>query len=316
MNYELNDRALFSVEEAIDIADELKIDVHELINGARVLDFGVKARGGLDAGIMLGSICMSNLGDVFISHREIGDITCPHVNVSSDHPVAACLLSQYAGWSINVDQYFAMGSGPMRAAAVVEPLFDKLKFREKANTVVGVLESHQLPTEKVARFIAEKTNVEPDDVVLAVAPASSLAGSIQVVARSVETAMHQLLELGFDLDHIESAVGTAPLPPIAADPLTGIGWTNDAILYGARVNLWVSCEDTVLEEIGPKVPANSSEKFGQPFMMLFEEAGRDFYKLDPSLFSPAVVTFHNLSTGKTFQFGEVRPDILKQSFGW
>ncbi|MCA9041754.1 MAG: methenyltetrahydromethanopterin cyclohydrolase, partial [Planctomycetaceae bacterium] len=163
---------------------------------------------------------------------------------------------------------------------------------------------------------AEKTNVDPQDVVLAVAPASSLAGSIQVVARSVETALHQLHELGFDLSRIESATGTAPLPPIAADPLTGIGWTNDAILYGGRVQLWVTGDDESLQEIGPQIPANSSEEFGKPFMELFEAAGRDFYKLDPSLFSPAEVTLYNLTTGRTWKFGEVRPDVLQQSFGW
>ncbi|QDU80176.1 Methenyltetrahydromethanopterin cyclohydrolase [Polystyrenella longa] len=315
-DYDLNSRALFNIEEAIDLADELKIEVHELVNGARVLDFGVKVPGGLDAGIMLGGICMSNLGELFLSHREIGDITCPHVNVSSDHPIAACLLSQYAGWSINVDGYFAMGSGPMRAVAANESLFEKLKYSEKAETVIGVLESHQLPTEMVARYIAEKANVEPSDVVMVVAPASSLAGSIQVVARSIETALHQLLELDFDLGRIESAMGTAPLPPIAADPLTGIGWTNDAILYGGRVQIWVTGDDASLEEIGPKVPANSSDKFGEPFLKLFEEADRDFYKLDPALFSPAEVTFQNLSTGRTFTFGELRPDVLKSSYGW
>ena len=41
----------------------------------------------------------------------------PLVQVVTDHPVRACLASQYAGWAIKEGKYFAMGSGPMRAAA-------------------------------------------------------------------------------------------------------------------------------------------------------------------------------------------------------
>jgi methenyltetrahydromethanopterin cyclohydrolase len=147
-----------------------------------------------------------------------------------------------------------------------------------------------------------------------VARTASLAGTVQVVARSVETCLHKLHELGFDLSRVQSGYGLAPLPPVAADDLTGIGRTNDAVLYGGAVTLWVRGDDASLEALGPRVPSCSSSDHGQPFVTVFEKYGRDFYKIDPLLFSPAEVTFVNLDTGRTYRFGQLRADVLRQSF--
>ena len=146
-------------------------------------------------------------------------------------------------------------------------------------------------------------------------PTASAAGNFQVVARVVETALHKLFEVGFDVTRIRSAVGTAPLSPVARDDLTGIGRTNDAILYGGCVTLWVRGDDESIAAIGPKVPAMASASYGEPFLKIFEQAGRDFYKIDPHLFSPAEIVFQNLDTGNVQTFGKVAPDVLKTSFG-
>ena len=148
--------------------------------------------------------------------------------------------------------------------------------------------------------------MEAADVEILVARTSSLAGNLQVVARSIETALHKLLELEFDVKRIIGGMGSAPLPPVAADDLTGIGRTNDAILYGAQVTLWVKGDDASLAEIGPKVPSSASESFGKPFLQIFEEAGRDFYRVDRLLFSPAEIVFQNVDTGGVHCFGKHR----------
>ncbi len=235
----------------------------------------------------------------------------PAVQVQTDHPVAACMASQYAGWEIKGEKFFAMGSGPMRAAGSKEPLFDKIGYREQPDVAVGVLETRKLPPAAIVQDIARACGLAPEKLTLLVAPTASFAGTLQVVARSVETALHKLFELEFDLSRVVSAYGIAPLPPIAADDLAAIGRTNDAILYGGEVTLWVRGDDASFEETGPRVPSNSSPDHGQPFAAIFERYGRDFYKIDPHLFSPAVVTFNNLNTGRTFRFGELRPDVLK-----
>src|SRR5262249_56679524 len=145
-------------------------------------------------------------------------------------------------------------------------------------------------------------------------PAASLAGTVQVVARSLETALHKLHELKFDLTQVVSGFGCAPLPPVAANELQAIGRTNDAILYGGRVLVWVRADDEQLAEIGPKVPSSASPDYGAPFAEIFQRYGNDFYKIDPMLFSPGQIVFHNLKTGRTHTFGRTAPEVLKRSF--
>jgi methenyltetrahydromethanopterin cyclohydrolase len=151
-------------------------------------------------------------------------------------------------------------------------------------------------------------------VTLLAAPTASIAGGIQIVARSVETALHKLAELGFDLARLESAMGTAPMPPVAADDLAAIGRTNDAILYGARVVLWVTGDDDSLREVGPRVPSTSSRDHGEPFAAIFKRYNHDFYAVDPHLFSPAEVVFHNVETGRVHAFGDLAEGVLVRSF--
>ena len=225
------------------------------------------------------------------------------------------MASQYAGWELKGDGFFAMGSGPMRAAAGREELFETIGHTEKPPEAVGVLECAKLPPEDVCRDLAEKCGVAPEQLTLLLAPTSSQAGTVQVVARSVETSLHKLFELGFDLARVESGIGTAPLPPVAADDLTGIGRTNDAMLYGGKVTLYVRGDDESLEAIGPKVPSSASADHGQPFAQLFEHYEHDFYKIDPLLFSPAVVRFVNLDSGRLHHFGHTLPRVIHESFG-
>ena len=136
-----------------------------------------------------------------------------------------------------------------------------------------------------------------------------------MVARSLETALHKLHELKFDLGQVLSGYGVAPLPPVAPDEGKAIGWTNDAILYGGRVVLWVRADDALLDQVGPKVPSTASPDHGAPFAEVFRRYGGDFYKIDPHLFSPAVVEFRNLKTGRVHMFGRTEPDLLRRSFG-
>jgi methenyltetrahydromethanopterin cyclohydrolase len=77
----------------------------------------------------------------------------------------------------------------------------------------------------------------------------------------------------------------------------------------------VHTDDSVLQEIGPKIPSLTSKDFGLPFAKTFKQYEYDFYKVDPGLFSPAMITLINLKTGRSFRFGGLRPDILKESFG-
>jgi methenyltetrahydromethanopterin cyclohydrolase len=208
-----------------------------------------------------------------------------------------------------------MGSGPMRAAAGRETLFDEIGYRETPQECVGVLEASKLPPDSVCEEIAAKCGIEPDRLALLVAPTHSLCGTLQIVARSVETALHKLHTLGFDLGQVVTGHGTAPLPPLAKDDFTAIGRTNDAILYGGQVMLTVQTEDATLHELGPRVPSAASADYGRPFAEIMAHYDNDFYRIDPLLFSPAGIEFLNVSTGSHFRFGEVDQELLTRSFG-
>jgi methenyltetrahydromethanopterin cyclohydrolase len=67
--------------------------------------------------------------------------------------------------------------------------------------------------------------------------------------------------------------------------------------------------------VGPRIPSSASPEHGHPFAAIFEKVGRDFYKIDPQLFSPAVIVLNNVDTGRVWRFGELRPDVLRESFG-
>lgn len=316
MTLSLNSQTIAWVErEVIDRKDALRVALHTLSNGARVIDFGCQTLGGIEAGKALATICLGTRASLQLGAANPSIWEGPQVIVSTDAPVEACMASQYAGWKISHGKYFAMGSGPMRAKRGKESVLDRYQLNDSSAEAIGVLESDTLPNEEVVELVARECGVAPDKVVLCVAPTSSIAGVIQVVARSIETSLHKLFELGFDLQQIQSGFGSAPMPPVAKDFVQGIGRTNDAILYGGHVTLWVNASDEELMRLGPKVPSETSKDFGRPFAKTFKEYEYDFYKVDPGLFAPAVLTFVNLRTGKSFRFGRFSPGVLQESFG-
>lgn len=313
MSFSLNERAWNLADRLAADAERLNVVVATTASGTRLIDCGVKAMGGLEAGRLLAEACLADCGRVQIESGHC-DLRCPIISVQTDQPLLACLAAQYAGWQITGEKYFAMGSGPMRAAARREPLFEELDLADKAGRVVGILETSKLPPEAVCDQIAQQCGVSPANLTLLAARTASLAGGVQIVARSVETALHKLHTLHYDLKKITCGHGAAPLPPVAADDMAAIGRTNDAILYGGEVTLWLRDSDEALAQIGPQIPSSASADFGEPFAEIFERFGRDFYKIDPLLFSPAAITLVNLATGRAHRFGETRHDVLARSF--
>src|ERR687883_55271 len=167
----------------------------------------------------------------------------------ADHPALACLAAQYAGWQIKREKYFAMASGPGRALIRAEDLYDDLDVDERASSAVLCLETRDAPPESIAAHVAERASVAPGDVTLLFAPTASLAGGVQIAARVVETALHKLHELEFDVRRVVSAIGSCPLPPVARTDPEAIGRTNDAVLYGGQVELTVDAADEELEPL-------------------------------------------------------------------
>ena len=301
-------------------ADALAVACHDRA-GVRVLDCGVASAGGAEAGLEMARVALGGAGSVTLlpATEAAGEAAwpgcpLPTVRVTSERAVAACLAAQYAGWKVSAGGYFAMASGPMRAAIGKEDLFDEIGLRERPPVAVGLLEASRLPPADVCRSLAAAAGVPPEKLLLLVARTASPAGTLQVAARSLETAIHKLHDLGFDLARIRGGSGTAPLPPVAADDLTAIGLTNDAILYGGSAVLEVEDADGAVAELGPAAVSRASPEFGRPFKAIFEAAGRDFYALDPALFAPARIEFIDVATGRRQVFGGVEPAIVTASF--
>jgi methenyltetrahydromethanopterin cyclohydrolase len=310
----LNARAATLADDIVARLDEMRASTFTLAGGTRVIDLGIDVRGGAAAGLALARICMGGLGHVNYQQLTIGGDTYHGVEVWTDYPAQSCMASQYAGWAIKVDKFFAMGSGPLRAHACVETeLFKKLKYHETATRGVLVLETRAHATADVAAWIASRANLPAEALTIVVAPTASIAGGVQIVARVLETGLHKMDALGFDVTRVVAAIGSAPVPPVAKDDLKAIGRTNDCILYGGDARFMIDASDDELSALAAKLPASASSDYGTPFINIFQQYNGDFYKIDPLLFSPAAVWLTSASTGRTFTGGHLNPEVLRAS---
>ena len=238
--------------------------------------------------------------------------------VRSSQPVIACLASQYAGWRLSVDDgdepFFALGSGPARALARREPLFQELAYDDSAANAILVIEGARPPPAKIVAAVAQDCRVKPTDLTIIFAPTQSLAGSTQIVARSLEVALHKTHELRFPLDRIVEGIGTAPLCPPHPDFVTAMGRTNDAIIFAGHVQLFVTGPASEARALAERLPSRASRDYGRPFGELFKAVNSDFYAIDPMLFSPARVIVTALETGDSYPSGDIDLDLLDASF--
>ncbi|MDH3637158.1 MAG: methenyltetrahydromethanopterin cyclohydrolase [Gammaproteobacteria bacterium] len=307
------------VEELRRDADFLRVKVATLANGCTVIDAGIDAEGGLEAGLRIARICLGGLGEVGLS--TAGPIAeWPTVlRVHTAHPVLACLASQYAGWSLSHGEgkqaFHALGSGPGRALAVKEPLFSELGYRDQGNSACLVLEVDRSPPPELTEKIASACGISPAELTLILTPTTSLAGNVQVVARVLEVALHKAHELKFPLEHIIDGCGSAPLSPPATDFLNAMGRTNDAILFAGTVQLFVRGDDEAACSLAESLPSSASRDYGRPFAEVFKSYDYDFFEIDPMLFSPARVLVTNLDSGSTFRAGRIDTELLNKSFG-
>ncbi len=305
------------VERLVADADALRVKVTQDASGARVVDAGIVAGGSIEAGLLIGEICLGGFGSVTARSGAV-DGWPTWLEVRSSQPVLACLASQYAGWSLSASKeetggkkFFSLGSGPARALAAKEPLYAELGYRDRADQGVLVMEVDRVPPAVVVQKILRDCALQPHGLTIVLTPTSSEAGTTQVVARVLEVALHKSHEIGFDLSHIVDGVATAPLPSPSPDGVEAMGRTNDAILYGGRVHLSVRGSDEAARALAVKLPSRNSKDYGRSFAEIFKAVEYDFYKIDGALFAPAEVWVSNLDTGSTFHAGGLNMDLLR-----
>ena len=308
------------VRHLVQQAEVLQVGVSQHESGCTMIDAGIVHLGSVEAGRLIAEICMGGLGDVrtlpkhnFADH-QFNFINAGSISVSSKNPVLACLASQYAGWALSHEKFFALGSGPARALAQREDLFQELQYLDAAPSTCIVLETGKIPPPEVIEKVLRDTQVTPENLTIILTPTTSIAGVVQIVGRVLEVALHKAHALHFPLGQIVSGTGVAIIPPVSTDFMSAMGRTNDAILFGGHVHLQVTGSDEAAAELAKNLPSCASKDYGKPFAEIFKSYNMDFYLIDPLLFSPAKVTIINLDTGHVFEGGQLNAELIALSF--
>jgi methenyltetrahydromethanopterin cyclohydrolase len=304
------------LDELIENADIYGVKVEKADSRSTIVDAGVSVKGGFQAGKIITEICMGGCGRAEIALRNYGDLVLPSIEVYSDHPVIATLGSQYAGWQINEEGYFAIGSGPARALAQKpKDIYREIGYRDDSEKGIVVLETDKYPPAKLTQRFAKDSGISPENLAVVLTPTTSMAGATQVSGRIVETGIHKLRRLGLDPNVIVYASGYAPISPMHPKFARAMARTNDSILYGGVAYYVVEHDDDeILRKVVDKAPSMASQAYGRPFIEIFKEAKYDFYKIDPNLFAPAVIVINNAKTGQTFVRGKINAEALAESF--
>ncbi len=315
----VNQMAWRIAQKFIDNPEFYGVSVSKSITGATIIDAGVNASGGFQAGKKLTELCMGGAGKAQLGFKTYGDVTFPSITVTSDHPAIAMLGSQFAGWRIKEpDGNIAIGSGPVRALALKpKDVFEEIAYKDTSDKAVITLESNVLPSDALIEKVASASSVLAQNLIAVAAPTASIAGLTQVAGRVVEVGIHKLRTLGLSPNVIRYAAGYAPIPALGKDFEVAMARTNDAILYGGTVYCTVEYDDEVaLQKIVDQAPSRASKDYGKPFLQIFREADKDFYKIDHGLFAPAQLIITNAKTGRTLKAGQINSKVLTQSLGF
>ena len=313
-NYSINEFSNSLVDLLIKNKERLNIELLKGPMGCRIIDAGINVTGSIEAGLKISEICLGGLGQVRIFPSPKINISSYSISVHSSKPVLACLGSQYAGWSLSHENFFSLGSGPIRSIVQKEEIFSELNYKDKNTKTVAILEVDSLPPKEIIKKVSSDSKIKPENLTFILTPTTSITGNIQVVARVLEVAIHKIHELKFPLERIIHGIGYAPLPPIAKDFISGMGRTNDAIIYGGVVQLIVDGPENDLIDLSKNLPSSSSADYGRPFKEIFKQYNNDFYKIDGSLFSPAMTIINSKTTGNSYSGGKLNEKLINQSF--
>jgi len=305
----VNKEAMKIVKKIIENKETLNAGVISLKNGSTVIDMGINYPGGWKAARYLAEITMGGLGLLNYSTYQLGELELPQVNVYADKPVIACLSCQLSGWALpefkNDAGIVPLISGPVRAIIKEDRFTKPFSYQDKSGKAVVVLQDKTLPSEKLTAYIAKKCKIEPENIFILVAPTGSLVGLVNVIARTLETSMWRLHELGFDVNNVISAWGKAPLPPISKDEYTAMIRANTYIYYGGTAGFVVNCKDEDIERIIEDITLSpkTTKQYGIPFSKLLEEAGGNIFNMTEFCHNVTKVNFYNSLTGNTFVYG-------------
>ncbi|PCN50621.1 methenyltetrahydromethanopterin cyclohydrolase [Candidatus Geothermarchaeota archaeon ex4572_27] len=302
------------VSELMDHQEEYRVKVEKLPCGATVIDTGLEAPGGYLAGLKLTEVCLGGLAQCWLTYQAYGDIELPTIVVATDHPAVSLLGCQLAGWMVKVGDFFAPSSGPARALALKpKKVFDRIGYKDEHNEAVIVMETAKKPTDEVAQQVAKDCKVDPKNLYMLLTTTASMAGSVQVSGRVVETGLYRLEHLGLDPNKVVFASGSAPIMPPHPDVGVATAKEEDALLYGGTASYVVDEDDARLQELLSKAPATTWPDYGKLSYEALKAVNFDWSKLDPSFFTIGKLALTSRRSGKTYVAGRINPEALKRS---
>jgi methenyltetrahydromethanopterin cyclohydrolase len=302
------------VSELVKRKEYYRVEVDKLPSGATVVDTGVEAHGGYEAGLMVTRIAMGGAGSAHLSYADYGGVGLPSVVVSTDCPAVALFGAQLAGWKIKPEGYSADSSGPARALALKpKEVYQKIGYRDESDVAVILLETEEKPPDSAAHYIAERCNVKPENVYMVLTSTRSMAGMVQISGRIVETGLFRLDVLGLDPKKVLYGAGYAPVMPVHVDAGKAMGRAEDALTYGGVTTYLVDEAEDKLREVAEKAPSSNCKDYGKTSYEIYKAVDFDFTRIDPALFAPAAISLTSAQTGATFTYGKVNDRIILHS---
>jgi methenyltetrahydromethanopterin cyclohydrolase len=312
----INANVMPSVRYLLENAESLGCRYFQLENGVHIVDMGIEVPGGWKSAKLFTEIDMACLGTCGFRDFPLDEeISLPVVEVFIENTELACIASQIAGFRMDAGAFSAIGSGPGRALAALDSddHIGLTEYRDNYHEAALGFTTNSIPDADTAERTAGLCGVKPENLYLLLHSYNCLVCSLQVSARIVEQAINQMMLNNFDPKQIVSARGYCAVAPLASGDLQAMGWVNDCLLYGGKACFWVRSEDKEIEEKIAGMVTESAKDYGRLFIEMFEEAGRDFYKMDLSIHSPAEIQIFNIYSGSVFTAGKIRKDILKKS---
>ena len=295
MDLKLNRKAIDLLNKCTGMADVEVMEYYLDGKTATIIDLGVSTEVNKEtakkAAVYAAEASLGGLGKV---EKKGMNITVDIPN----HPAIATLGCQLAGWAIDMDGKHKLGSGPARILARKPgKIIDKIGYAESSDEAALVLETDILPNKETCRRILEETHAQK--LTVAAFRDSSYVGLVNVLARIVEVGIFRASNLGYDTKNIVSASGTVPMPALGPDTMYT---SNDAIIYRGIVRIETTQWNSDLTE---KAVSKSSPSYGKTFKDIYNEAGGNFYKIDPAIFAPAVLEVKDLVNGEKYSAGKV-----------
>jgi methenyltetrahydromethanopterin cyclohydrolase len=317
----VNRLSLDIVRRIINSPESVGAEVLKLRNGATIIDLGVHAPGGFEAGRLDTEVCLGGLGKAQLTMATFEDLTLPAIAVTTDYPAVSTLGCQ-VGYPL-LDSAPGILSGPARALAIKpRELYESIGYRDRSNTAVINLEGDSLPSEHMAKLIATECKVEPSSLYILVTPGESTAGATQVAGRVVEDVTFTMYEImHYDVKKVKNAFGIAPIAPVCMGETPPQArelpkaLPDDLISYGGKayITLEPDPEENV-QDLAERLAFESTPIYGETFHELLKQAEGDMSRIPgfPDLFRPAEIVINDVRTGRVHRAGRASSDMIRK----